>query len=76
MTDTPVAILTRWIAYIDAGHPSPMRPTFMRALWIADGAGSGLDARAVERKLAALDGNKPEVKIIQEWIKTCANIRS
>jgi hypothetical protein len=45
-----------------------MRPTFMRALWLADGAGAGIDARAVERALSVLDGKKPEVRIIQEWI--------
>lgn len=45
-----------------------MRPTFMRALWIADGVGDGIDAAAVAERLATLDGNKLEVKLVQEWI--------
>jgi len=65
---TPTEILARWIAYIDAGHPSSMRATFMRALWLADGAGDGIDVRAVASALDTLDGTKKEVKIIQEWI--------
>jgi len=68
MTDSPVAILARWIAFIDAGHPSAMRSAFMRALWLADGAGVGIEAREVERELSVLDGNKSEVRIIKEWI--------